>query len=171
MTPQELEELKKQIATVSAENISLKERVDVLEQATRRRRWSRIILGVMVFSAVLGYAFVAGKTFSGRWLAVHDEEGHIRAWLDDSGLELKDAEGNVRAKLDDGGLTLKDAKGNVRAALAVGPDGWPMLQVSDGEHKAHAELFLFPGDGGAYLMIWDKDGKGHRYPPSKTPMP
>ena len=93
MTPQESEELKKQIATVSVENISLKERVDVLEQATRRRRWSTIILGVMVFSAVLGYAFVASKTFSGRWLAVHDKEGHIRAWLDDSGLELKDAEG------------------------------------------------------------------------------
>jgi len=170
MTPRELEELKNQIATVSVENISLKERVDVLEKATRGQRRATIILCVMAFFAVLGYA-LGGKTFSGRWLAVHDKEGHIRAWLDDSGLELKDAKGNVRAKLDDGGLTLKDAKGNVRAAIAVGPEGWPMLQVSDEQHKAHAELFLFPADGGAYLMIWDKDGKGHRYPPSKTLMP
>lgn len=141
-----------QLATIAMENAALKERVAVLEQADRRKRWAGGAV-VLAFSTVVLSQYFIRQTFSGRWWAIHDRQGHISAWFDDTGLQLKDAKGVVRAKL---GLSI--------------PGGAPILQFFDERNQVRAQLFQYT-DGSAYLMLWDKDGKGVRYPPSATPMP
>ena len=141
-----------QLATNAMENAALKERVAVLEQADRRKRWAGGAV-VLAFSTVVLSQYFIHQTFSGRWWAIHDRQGHISAWFDDTGLQLKDAKGVVRAKL---GLSI--------------PGGAPILQFFDERNQVRAQLFQYT-DGSAYLMLWDKDGKGVRYPPSATPMP
>lgn len=156
MTPQEeLAELKQQVATASIENISLKERVDILEKKTNGTLRSIIAFGAMLAVYMTGSYFFMHSTFSGRWISTHDREGHIGAWLDDTGLELKDVNGNERAK------------------LGLFPEGSPFLQFFDEQHNMRAQLFLYKDGGGTdgYLMLWDKNGKGVRYPPPEKPLP
>ena len=145
-------DLQEQLATIAMENIALKERLAVLEQADRGRRWSWVALMVLLATFALTHYF-SRQTFSGRWWDIHDRQGHIRAWFDDTGLQLKDANGVVRARL---GLS------------ELG--GAPILQFFDERSQLRTQLFQHP-DGSAFLMLWDKDGKGVRYPPSATPMP
>lgn len=149
MVPHDFQE---QLATIAMENAALKERVTVLEQADRRKRWAGGAV-VLAFSTVVLSQYFIHQTFSGRWWAINDRQGHISAWFDDTGLQLKDAKGVVRAKL---GLSI--------------PGGAPILQFFDERNQVRAQLFQYT-DGSAYLMLWDKDGKGVRYPPSATPMP
>lgn len=132
------------------DNISLEKRLRSLEEANKRHRRATLILSLVV----LGFAIFAlqSKTFSGRWLAIHDRQDHISAWWDDEGLELHDASGTVRAK------------------LSLAPDGSPYLQFFDRLHRLRSQLFLYT-DGAGYLMLWDKNGKGTRFPPSNTPLP
>ncbi len=150
MVPHDFQE---QLATIAMENAALKERVAVLEQADRRKRWPGVVAVVLVFSTVVITQYFIRQTFSGRWWAINDRQRHISAWFDDTGLQLKDAKGVVRAKL---GLSI--------------PGGEPILQFFDERNQVRTQLFQYT-DGSAYLMLWDKDGKGVRYPPSATPMP
>lgn len=149
-------DFQEQLATVAMENAALKERVAALEQAgDRNKRWSKArILGlVFMFVPLAGSQYFLSQTFSGRWWSIHDRQDRISAWFDDTGLQLKDSKGTVRAKL----------------GLSPG-DGAPILQFFDERNQVRARLFQYT-DGSAYLMLWDKDGKGVRYPPSTTPMP
>ena len=148
MVPHDFQE---QLATIAMENAALKERLVALEQADRRKRWSGVV-AVLVFSTIVISQYFIHQTFSGRWWEIHDRQNRMSAWFDDTGLKLKDVKGVVRAKL---GLSL---------------DGAPILQFFDERNQVRAQLFQYT-DGSAYLMLWDKDGKGVRYPPSATPMP
>jgi len=152
MVPHDFQE---QLVTIAMENAALKERVVALEQADRRKRWSwsRSIIVVLALSTLALSQYFIRQTYSGRWWAINDRQGRISAWFDDTGLQLKDAKGVVRAKL---GLSI--------------PGGAPILQFFDERNQVRAQLFQYT-DGSAYLMLWDKDGKGVRYPPSATPMP
>lgn len=146
----EIKVLETKFAEISSEHAIVRQKMAALEKAGRAHRRATLILsGLLIFSVALG--LLTSKTFSGRWLAVHDKQDHISAWWDDSGLELHDAGGVVRAKL---GLL---------------PDGSPYLQFFDKHHRLRSQLFLYDGNG--YLMLWDKAGKGVRVPPGAAPSP
>lgn len=146
----DIAKLEKKLAEITAENIATREKLAALEKSNQGHwRAMLILLGLFVFYTVIG--LLSGKTFSGRWLAVHDRQDHIRAWWDDTGLELHDADGVVRAK------------------LGLFPDGAPYLQFFDQRHRLRSQLFLHDDNG--YLMLWDKNDKGVRVPPSAKPLP
>lgn len=145
-------ELQGQIAAAEVANAALRERVAALEKAHRQQRLSIFTLFMILIGALLLSQSSSQQVFSGRWWAIHDKQKHITAWFDDDGLQLKDAKGTVRVK------------------LGLSPSGAPTLQFFDEQSHVRAQLFQYT-DGSAYLMLWDKDGKGVRYPPSATPMP
>lgn len=136
---------------MSATDLSVEERVQTLEQANKGHRRATLILAIMFLMSIV-FNVLQSKTFSGRWMAIHDKQDRISAWWDDGGLELHDKTGTVRAK------------------LGLFSDGSPYLQLYDGQHHLRSQLFLYGGDTG-YLMLWDKHGKGTRFPPSKSPLP
>jgi hypothetical protein len=176
MTSHESTELKQLIAATAAENMALKERVEVLEKKSRTGRYSLFILSLLFLFAVYMDTFFH-TTFSGRWIAVHDREQHLRAWFDDEGLQLKDANGKERAKLglsSNGApyLHFFDEQHHIRAQLYVDQDHGG-LQFFDEKPEVRAQLFMYPENGGTsgYLMLHDKQGKGVRYPPPEKPLP
>ncbi len=146
---QEIKELEKKIAILSADNISIREQLIALQAVNKRTRLAWIYFCLPLFFCLF-FAFPK-KTFSGRWLAIHDEKENIRGWWDQDGFEIKDKGGIVRAK------------------LSLFSDGSPYLQFYDQKHHLRSQLFVY-SDGSSYLMLWDKDGKGVRFPPSKTPL-
>jgi hypothetical protein len=149
MQPNELDNLKVMVGSVMSENLALKERVSLLEKRTKVRAVSLVTIAIVLFINI--YLLQSKQTFSGRWMAVNDRNGHISAWLDDTGLQFKDQQGRVRAK------------------LGLFPGGDPFLQMFSEDGVMRAQLFIYPPDKAGYLMLWGKDGKGVRYPPSTVP--
>lgn len=151
MTPDEFEKFKVAVASMELENSTLKERIAALEKRMRPNRW---LLGLVLLILVCTFAFLRWptiQTFSGRWMATNDRDGHIGAWLDDTGLRFMDKQGRVRAK------------------FGLFPGGSPFLQMFSEDGVMRAQLFIYPPDKAGYLMLWGKDGKGVRYPASLLP--
>ena len=145
-----LDEFENRLTTLVKENGDLKEKLILLNRRVNATRLSLLFILLMGFSYV--FFQYTQKTFLVRWLAVNDKEGKMRGWWDQDGFEMTDKTGVVRAK------------------LSLSLDGSPYLQFYNQKHEVRTQLFVYP-DGSGYLMLWDKDGKGVRYPPSNVPMP
>jgi hypothetical protein len=98
MESHELLELRSSVGSIVNENAQLKERISVLEKKNRQSGWIRLLFAIAACCFIFAWTQF-GHTFSGVWMGIRDHDGHISAWLDDSGLQLKDKQGRVRAKL------------------------------------------------------------------------
>jgi hypothetical protein len=135
-------------STYSLDSVSLRQRLERLEQAHRRlkRAVTAGLLGVAALG-VMGQVFAQPKVVEAEKFIVRDQ-GIVRAELGSAYsatfLRLYDQAGKARIALstlgDATSVTLEDAAGRSRVRLAVYPDGDAHLAVLDSAGKSRAVL-------------------------------
>lgn len=126
-------------------------RIQALElQVSKLKRGLGMAL-IMSFVFFASIILVFSKTASVRWVGINDRDGKLAGWWDQDGLQIYDAKGDPRIKIG-----------------MVGDE--PSIQLFHTDKKMKAQAFVYP-DGSGYVMAWDKNGKGERFPASKEPMP